>query len=382
MARKRRKQHTIIPLWTIPSLLLAAGFLTASKLGYGEQVEQAVSAIGSNTQLVEAALSAEMGTMGSAPEHEPAAVGAEVLASAERLPSELLVEECDTAAETALVSESLFRPPKEVSSAEETEEAPTVTADGAEVRELTITGESGGYPGQDGVYIQNDSGLSYNLSDMLDNPLTITKNKSKSKPTVFILHTHASEAYVDQHGARSENTDHNVVYIGDVIAKTLEQHGIGVVHCRTIIDSPSYNQSYNRAMNIIEEQMAETPSIKVILDVHRDSMITDSGMEYKTVSEVDGKKCAQLMMVMGTDAGGLTHPNWKSNLNFAVNLQKRILEQYPTLMRPVNLRAQRFNEQATTGSMILECGTSGNTMHEAELAVTAFAKQLAEALGG
>ena len=126
--------------------------------------------------------------------------------------------------------------------------------------------------------------------------------------------------------------------------------------------------------------MEETPSIKVILDVHRDSMITDSGTEYKVVSEVDGRRCAQLMMVMGTNAGGLTHPDWKSNLNFACNLQKRIAERYPTLMRPVNLRAQRFNEQATTGSMILECGTSANTMEEAETAVKAFAGSLADAL--
>jgi stage II sporulation protein P len=215
---------------------------------------------------------------------------------------------------------------------------------------------------------------------MLSSPLKITQNDSKEEPTVFILHTHASEAYADQSGGRSEDTAHNVVQIGDVLAETLEECGIGVVHCREIIDSPSYNQSYNRAMEIIDEQLEETPSIKVVIDVHRDSMITDSGTEYKVVSEVDGQRCAQLMMVMGTNAGGLTHPNWKSNLNFACNLQKSILETYPTLMRPVNLRAQRFNEQATTGSMILECGTSGNTMTEAEIAVKAFAKKLAEAL--
>lgn len=383
MARKRKKNRTIIPLWTVPSLLLAGSMLLASRLGFGETVEQAVTALSSNTAFVQAALSAEMGTVDSAEQHAPAAVDEDAYEQAKKLPDSLL-EEGDNAscsgADTALVSESLYRPPKEVESAEAEEEAPDTTADGYPVKELTITGESAGYPGRDGVYIQNDSGLSYDLSDMLDAPLKITKNKSKKKPTVFILHTHASEAYVDQSGGRTEDTDYNVVHIGDVIAEQLEKRGIGVVHCREIIDEPSYNQSYNRAMDIIDQQLSETASIKVILDVHRDSMITDSGMEYKVVSEVDGKKCAQLMMVMGTNAGGLTHPNWKSNLNFAVNLQKRILQDYPTLMRPVNLRAQRFNEQATTGSMILECGTSGNTLREAEIAVTAFAEELADAL--
>ena len=171
-----------------------------------------------------------------------------------------------------------------------------------------------------------------------------------------------------------------MVYIGDVLTEVLQQQGIGVVHCREIIDVPSYNQSYNRAMDIIEAQLEKTSSIKVIIDLHRDSMITSSGMEYKVVSEIDGQTCAQLMFVMGTNAGGLTHPNWKSNLNFAVNLQKSILAEYPTLMRPINLRKQRFNEQATTGSMILECGTSANTIEEAEVSIRAFGKKLAEYL--
>ena len=133
-------------------------------------------------------------------------------------------------------------------------------------------------------------------------------------------------------------------------------------------------------MDIIEKQLEKTPSIKVIIDLHRDSMITSSGTEYKVVSEIDGETCAQLMFVMGTNAGGLSHPNWKQNLNFAVNLQKSILSEYPTLMLPINLRKQRFNEQATTGSMILECGTSANTIQEAEAAIRAFGKKLAEEL--
>ena len=93
---------------------------------------------------------------------------------------------------------------------------------------------------------------------------------------------------------------------------------------------------------------------------------------------MDGTKCAQLMMVMGTNAGGLDHPNWKKNLSFAADLQQSIAQKYPTLMRPINLRKQRFNEHATTGSMILECGSSANTLQEAQTAARTFAKLLAE----
>lgn len=386
MARKKNGKPKYFPLWSIPCLLMAGGLLAVDQLGGSEQLTALLSNIAGNADFVQAALASEVGAIGweSVSTHTPNAVSVSDVVAAQALPEEMTAADadCDTDATNMLVSESQFAPPANVQKAVDTSNAPTTTASGAPIKELTVTGEGGGYPGQDGIYIQNASGLSYDLASMLADPLKITKNSSVEEPTVMILHTHASEAYVDQTGGRSEDPAHNVVYIGDVLTQVLEAQGIGVVHCREIIDSPSYNQSYNRAMDIIEAQIKQTPSLKMVIDLHRDSMITSSGTEYKIVSEIDGQTCAQLMFVMGTNAGGLTHPNWKSNLNFAVNLQKRILSEYPTLMRPVNLRKQRFNEQATTGSMILECGTSANTMEEAELAIRAFGKKLAEELNG
>lgn len=376
---KKNKTQRLFPLWVIPVLALAAGMLTADRLGAEPRVAEFFSHI--RPEWVQSVLSVELGTHNTdtVSIHTPGTVSVSDVAAAASLPEDMTTEqEADTEASSALVNESLFTPPSSVAEASSDEEAPTETTDGSPIKELTITKADGG--GTGGIYISNQSGLSYNLKDMLNHPHTIAKNSSTDEPTVFILHTHATEAYVDSDGQRSQDTEKNVVHIGDVLAKTLESQGIGVVHCRKLIDVPSYNQSYNRAMGIIEAQMKETPSVKVILDVHRDSMITKSELQYKVVSEIDGKKCAQLMMVMGTNAGGLYHPNWRKNLNFAVNLQKQILAEYPTLMRPVNLRKQRFNEQATTGSMILECGTSANTISEVETSIKAFGKQLAQAL--
>ena len=383
MTKKKPKQNRL-PLWSVPCLLLAGGLLTLDRLGYSDSLEQLMSGIAGNPDFVQAVLSSEAGAPGweSVSAHTPAPVSVEDVVAASALPPEMTSDEstCDTGAENALVFESQFAPPSNVQKAVDTSDAPTVTADGAAIKQLTITGQSGGYPGEDGIYVQNDSGLSYNLSSMLADPVRIKRNAEKSKPTVMILHTHASEAYVDQKGAHSEDTAHNVVYIGDVLTEVLEAQGIGVVHCREIIDEPSYNKSYSRAMGIINEQLEETPSIKMVIDLHRDSMITSSGTEYKVVSEINGQTCAQLMFVMGTNASGRDHPNWKQNLSFAAGLQQSLLAEHPTLMRPINLRKQRFNEQATTGSMILECGTSANTIQEAELAIRAFGAVLAEQL--
>ena len=380
MAHKR--SHKRIPLWCIPCLLTAGILLAAS---YNDaSIRSVLSPVTENTDFVQAALASELGTIGWKPacEHEPQTVSISDIVTVQKLPDTLTDEktQTDTNAEHALVHESQFVPPANVKKAAHTSPAPTKTRSGAPIKALTITGKKGGYTGHNDVYVQNMSGRSFDLPAMFADPHIIKQNASPDEPTVMILHTHGSEAYVDQKGGRSEDTDHNIVHIGDVLTKILQDNGIGVVHCRTVIDVPSYNQSYNRAMRIIDAQMKKTPSLKVILDLHRDSMITKSGTEYKVVSEIGGETCVQLMLVIGTNAGGLNHPNWKKNLNFAVNLQKQIVDSYPTLMRPINLRKQRFNEHVTTGSMIVECGTSANTMQEAEIAIRAFGEKLVQTL--
>lgn len=103
----------------------------------------------------------------------------------------------------------------------------------------------------------------------------------------------------------------------------------------------------------------------MVIDLHRDSILTDEGEAYKTSCTIDGAETAQLMFVVGTDAGGLYHPDWRDNLNFVSTLQYALNRAYPSLMRPVNLRTQRFDQHASPGSLLVEVGSSGNTLPEA-----------------
>ncbi|MGN1030678.1 MAG: stage II sporulation protein P, partial [Butyricicoccaceae bacterium] len=313
--RRTRKKRSRFPAKRM--LALAALCLLAHQLGAEQAIAGAVHGLAGLD--IPAALAAfQMGAFPglTTPEHQIGTVGQTEVDETQPLPAEM-TDEAQTDSAEPLVSESWFDIPSEVQQAEETEKAPTKTADGNAIRELTIKASGDGYASYQKVSVKNESGLSFSLSSLMKNPTKITKNKDAKEPTVLILHTHASEAYVDQKGARSEDTAHNVVAVGDVMTEELENAGIGVIHCRTIIDKPSYNRSYNRACEIIEQTLEEYPSIKVVLDVHRDSMIRSDGSEYKVVSEVNGTKCAQLMLVMGTNAGGLDHPNWKKNLSFA-----------------------------------------------------------------
>lgn len=213
-----------------------------------------------------------------------------------------------------------------------------------------------------------------------------------AEPQVLIIHTHGTESflpderdyYVPTDIERTEDTRYNVVRLGDEMEKELSALGLNVLHDRTIYDSPSYSGSYGRALASIEQYMKSYPSIQVVIDIHRDSIAASDGSIYKAVSETDSGKAAQMMIVVGSEGSGLVHPNWKKNLAFACDLDKVILDAYPTLMRPVNLRKERFNQHATAGSIILEVGTAGNTLSEALLSIRLFCetagKRLAEQL--
>lgn len=209
-------------------------------------------------------------------------------------------------------------------------------------------------------------------------------------PQVLIVHTHGSESYTPDaafpytptENERTTDTRYNVVRVGDELQKVLEENGVQAMHIRDIFDSPAYSGSYDRSLAAIEDALAANPTIKIVIDVHRDSILTDDGTAYKTSCTIDGEEMAQLMFVVGTDEGGLYHPDWQQNLNYVTGLQYQLNRAYPGLMRPVNLRTQRFNQHASPGSMLIEVGSSGNTMPEALAAIRLFGQTLADDLTG
>ena len=207
-------------------------------------------------------------------------------------------------------------------------------------------------------------------------------------PQVLVFHTHASESYTPDAAfpytptetERTTDTNYNVVRVGDELQKILENNGIEAVHIREIFDSPVYTGAYDRSLAVVEDTLAEYPSITTVIDVHRDSILTDDGRAYKTSCTINGEETAQLMLVVGTDDGGLYHPDWQENLNRAASLQYRLNRTYPTLMRPLNLRTQRFNQHATHSAFLVEVGSSGNTMTEALKGIRLFGEVLSAEL--
>lgn len=221
-----------------------------------------------------------------------------------------------------------------------------------------------------GMSVSNSSGKNVNVNSLLNTPLSF--NISSGEPQVLIVHTHTTESYTDSgktkytasDSDRSTDSAKNMIAVGNALAEVLNSRGIKTIHDTTVHDFPAYNGSYERCKSTVLKNLSKYPSIKIVLDVHRDGIVRADGTKVKVSSEVEGNKTAQCMFVVGTNSE-LTHDSWQENMKLAVKIQNKANEMYPGFMRPINLRSERFNQQLSKGSIIIEVGSNGNTLNEA-----------------
>lgn len=228
--------------------------------------------------------------------------------------------------------------------------------------------------------IRNETDYSVDLSALP--PLPQLNTLQTGQPVVLIMHTHGTEGYLDSEssGYRSQDESKNVIGIGETIRSVLEAHGYSVYHDKTICDSPDFNHAYSYSREVIQSALSQSPGIFLVLDIHRDAVEDASGNQMRMAATIDGQDAAQLMLVVGTDAGGLNHPDWETNLALGAILQMRLEGRAPGLMRPLNLRCERFNQDLAPLALLVEVGASGNSISEAKLAAETFAEVLSGVL--
>lgn len=234
------------------------------------------------------------------------------------------------------------------------------------------------------VSVQYHCGYRPDLKALMTQPLAW--DLKNGEPAVLIVHSHATETYTGEGIAysgtyRSLDEQYNMVSVGDEIARVLQEGGITVLHDRTLHDYPDYNSAYSAARNTIQAYLQQYPSIRMVLDIHRDASDSTEG-QLITSATAGGQKSAQLMMVVGTDASGNYHPAWQENLSLALKLTALLEQTNPGITRPVDLRSERFNMDMTRGSLLVEVGAAGNTHQEALIAANALAQSILEIAKG
>ena len=245
-----------------------------------------------------------------------------------------------------------------------------------------------GYDVAGGLYLYNRTSLDVDLAAAAAATVPITL--PEEGPQILIIHTHGSEAYTpdgtdvytpSDNNTRTLDTNYNMVRVGTEMEKVFTEMGLGVVHDTTLYDYPQYNGAYDRSAQAVQAYLEQYPTIRIVLDVHRDALIGEDGTVYKAVTTVDGTSTAQVMLVLGSSEGG-EHPNWMENLTLACKIQNGMNTLYPTLARPMTMRSSRYNQQLRSGSLLVEVGTHGNTLQEALAGARLFARAAGQVLLG
>ncbi|MBE6888079.1 MAG: stage II sporulation protein P [Ruminococcaceae bacterium] len=214
--------------------------------------------------------------------------------------------------------------------------------------------------------------------------------KYSEQPQILIMHTHATESYQNypelfydpEYSCRDTDVSRNMVSVGRIIAEKLNNLGYNTLHDATLHDYPSYNDSYSRSKATVESYLEKYPSIKVVLDVHRDAIERTDGTRIKPVVTINGKRYAQVMIISGADNGYLNMPNYRKNLRFASHFQNAMESLYPGFTRPVLFDYRNYNQQLTTGSLLIEVGGHANTLEEAQNSAQLIAYSLAKVFDG
>ncbi len=249
----------------------------------------------------------------------------------------------------------------------------TVISGGEEVEGCTVRDTTG-----------SDTDLAWELSQT-----PAAKIRGDGSVEVLIYHTHTSEAYSPTYTGfyytdmevRTQNREMSVVAAGEELKKVLESYGIGVIHDTTVNDT-AFNGSYSRSWEVIQNNLEAYPGIQVTIDLHRDSMTTETGTKYKPTVPINGRKAAQFMLLAGCnwDDSWDDFPDWEQNLRLMLRVQQTAERLFPGLARPLDFSDSRYNMNATPGSMLVEVGTEVNTVSEAKYGARLFGEALAETL--
>lgn len=213
-----------------------------------------------------------------------------------------------------------------------------------------------------------------------------TLDADSTEPQILIYHTHATESfepyerdyYDASFSSKTTDPEKSIISVGDKICEQLDAAGIAYIHDTMVHDYPSYDGSYESSRQTVQEILKEYPSIKIALDIHRDGIEREDGTRLAPIAEIDGKNAAQIMIISGCDDGTMNMPDYLKNFHFASLLQSKSESLYPGLTRPVLFDYRFYNQDLTSGSLLIEIGSHGNSLDQALYTGELVGKVLAE----
>ena len=237
--------------------------------------------------------------------------------------------------------------------------------------------------------------LSNNIIEDYKNPHTILGNNftliekptievenTNTPPIVYIYSTHETESYKDKY-LELYNIKPTVKIASYILKDYLDDYGIRtIVEDKSITDilrqnNWSYKYSYEASRIAIKDTISNTTSLKLIIDLHRDSSSLS-----KTLLEVDNTKYAKILFVVGGE-----NNNYQENLKVSEKLKKYLEEEIPGITRGITTKKGPgvngiYNQDLSTKSVLIELGGQYNEIEEINNTIKILSKAILRYIEG
>jgi stage II sporulation protein P len=204
----------------------------------------------------------------------------------------------------------------------------------------------------------------------------LKKTINRSKPEIFIYHTHTTEAYAPCEDVYTQDLTKTVASVGDVLSTELENnYGISVVHDKTIHDI-SRTGAYGRSIVTLDKYLKQYGNFKMIIDLHRDSVTNKS----TTTAVFNNESISKIMFVLAKKS-----PYYSKNEEGVEKLEDIANRLFPGFSRSTFYKAEAngtYNQDRQANTFLIEVGAEKNTLQEGQNSAKYIARIIAEYLNG
>jgi stage II sporulation protein P len=197
-----------------------------------------------------------------------------------------------------------------------------------------------------------------------------------TKPLVLIYHTHTRENYNPLNVKEQDHTyDFNigVCKVGEELKRELEnKYSITVIHDTTAHDVPTQGQGYSRSRKTVESYLKKYPSLKLIIDLHR-----DSAERSIATAKINNVYYSRVMFVIGSGNKKKT-----ASIAAANKLNSKFNELYPGFSRGLFYSSKYavYNQDLFSNLVLIEIGGPENSLDEAVRSSKIVARVISEVL--